>query len=123
MATTRRPQTRGEFLDRAFVSAMRFRWRYRGHESKEKAIASLRRRCPGFTTIQYTNAFQKGTDLYNCALDLVRANEEILARLRPATAGDIPREITEKLKTRVPGFNMATYRQAIGWVMYWHYWR
>ena len=66
---------------KAFVSAMRFRWQYRGHESMEKAVVSLRRRCPGFTTIQYTNAFQRGTALYDCALDAATANEEILARL------------------------------------------
>jgi hypothetical protein len=110
-------------LDRAFVSAMRFRWRYRGHESKDKAIASLRRPCPGFTTIQYTNAFQKGTDLYNRALDALRANEEMLAKVRPDTGGDIPRKIIDQLRRRMPGFKLATYKQAIMWIMFWHYLR
>jgi hypothetical protein len=122
---TPRPANRGDFLDQAFVSAMRFRWQYRGHESMEKAIASLRRRCPGFTMVQYTNAFQRSTDLYNRALDAVRANEEIipgLVRVR-WTVDDIPGELTEQLRRRVRGFKIATYRQAIGWVIYWHYLR
>jgi hypothetical protein len=125
MATTPRPATRGDFLDQAFVSAMRFRWQYRGHESVEKAVASLRRRCPGFTTIQYTNAFQRGTALYDCAMDAARANEEILAKVVRVrwTVDDIPVELTEQLRRRAPGFKLATYRRAIGWVMYWHYLR
>ena len=123
MATTRRPPTRGELLDRAFVSAMRFRWQYRGYESKDKAIARLRRQCPGFTTIQYTSAFQKGTDLYKRALEGVRANKKMLKTLRPDTPGDIPRDVIEELRRRMPGFTLATYKQAIVSVVLWHYWR
>src|SRR5262245_28817158 len=122
--TSLRP-TRGEFLDRAFVSAMRFRWQYRGYESEEKAIASLRRACPGLTTAQYKNAFEKSTALYNCALDAVKAREEVFAPVRPYTVDDIPRsrELIEQLRRRIPGFKLATYTRAIGRVMYWHYWR
>jgi hypothetical protein len=123
MAKSRSTPVRGELLDRAFISAMRFRWRYRGHESQGKAIASLRRRCPGFTAIQYANAFQKGTDLYNCAWEVVKNNEAMLARPRPDAARAIPRGVVEHLRKRVPGFKVATYHQAVGWVVYWHYWR
>src|SRR5262245_39161499 len=106
MATTRRPPNRGELLDRAFISAMRFRWRYRGYESKEKTIASLRRRCPGFAAIQYTNAFQKATDLYNCAVRVVKENELWRDYLQ---AQHVSRDAIVRLRKCVPGFRVATY--------------
>jgi len=123
MANSRSSPTRGELLDRAFLSAMRCRWRYRGYESREKAIASLRRRCPGFSARQIANAIRKGTDLYDRALAVVKANEDLVVPAYVNGAGNPPRKIVEHVRKLVPGFRQATYKQAIAWVIYWHYLR
>jgi hypothetical protein len=124
--TSNSRQSRGEFLEGAFVVAQRYRCGYRGYESDEKAIAALRRKFPKCTNRQYTNALRKGVDLYDCSVECVKRNVDALYKEWDACqtcdpAGTIPRTLIMRLKKAVPGFRLSTYRMAAGWVFFWHH--
>ena len=110
--------SRGEFLNYAFTVAVRRYWTYRGYESDAKALAALRRRFPKRTRAQYEDAFGKGRRLYTAAVKLAAHLDACLG-----VELDADRTIQRKLAARVPGFRASTYRDAIGWVYYWHHLR
>jgi hypothetical protein len=113
----------GELLDRSFVAAMRHRWHYPGHATREAAVAGLRRRRPGFPAPQYERAFDKAVALYQRATEVVQRHFARFPEKEQWRAADVPRDITDELRGLAPGFRLSTYRYAVGCILDWHHWR
>jgi hypothetical protein len=112
-------------LDHAFITAIRFNCAYRGYENERKAIAAFRRRAPGFSPLQYANAFSKALDLYTAALKEVDHHLPTL-RHKWAAKGQTGlvyelRPFVGRLRRRAPGFLSSTYYLAINWIWFWHH--
>src|SRR5262245_29492689 len=113
----------GELLDRAFVTVVRHRWLYPGYATRERALVCLRRSCPGFPASRTERAFDQAHDLYQRVLEVV---QQQFARFPPKKlwrAARAPRDITDELRKLAPGFRLSTYRDAVGYILDWHYWR
>lgn len=111
--------TRAELLDAAWEVARLFRAHGR-YGSDAKASQALRRRRPGFTDRQYTNALRKGLALFDAAVELVARDVGLLLRQTDVRAERFPEfhDLAGEARSRCPGFPAATYQTALSWVFY-----
>jgi hypothetical protein len=124
MAQPKKPVVPGrELLDRAFIAVMRHRWHYPGYATVERAIAALRRRCPGFRVQRYELAFGRAHNLYERTAEVAKRHFARFPGKNLWRAADVPRGITAELRELAPGFRLSTYRYAVGCILDWHHWR
>jgi hypothetical protein len=121
MATQRR-QSRSKLPDAAWEVAASYRT-HDAYGSESRACKALQRRCPGFTTPQYQNAFRKAVELYVTAVELVSRNAEALWRQTDVEANRFPdfRDLVGEIRTCCPRFRVSTYLAALNWVFFWHH--
>jgi hypothetical protein len=115
------PPSRGDFLERAFIVAMRQRWHYRGYETRDKAITSLRR-FSGFSCKRCSNALLKGDRLYNLTKKLLKRHYAA-AMTAMENHDRPPHRLMVELTRLAPGFRRSTHHQAMAWVLYWDFLR
>ena len=113
--------SRGTFLDVASDAAWQFRAydAYGGNEST--ACRAIRRRCPGFTLRQCTNAFAKALELYDVVEQLVREHAKDLWAAHDSGDKSWPGHFDDQLRSRFTGFRLATFHSLVGMMFYyWH---
>jgi hypothetical protein len=124
MAMRRKPEpSRGDLLDAAFRTAVDY-VDHQKYGTESRALASLRRRCPGFTPAQYRNALA-------LAMQLLESVEPVIEPFSPpydntpSAAQGWPRrvEAVHALKRRFPAFRLSTCASAILWVLFWRHWK
>jgi hypothetical protein len=117
---TPRRATRGELLEVASSVAWNLKAYDNYHRSTTKATRALKRRCPGFTDLQYANALQRAIELYEEADLLVRTNpEQFWDEFHRSKAG--PASAIDELAERFRGFRKSTIRSTLGMIFYyWH---
>ena len=120
MAGSKKRVSRGQFLSVAAEVAWNFRAYQRYDRKPAKAIQALKRRCPGFSDIQYRNAFDKSVALYEAVQVLLRKNRD---RVWDAYDAKEPYQklFDEELSRRFPGFTKTALRTMV-WMsfFYWY---
>jgi hypothetical protein len=114
--------SRSKLLDAAWEVAASYRVHH-VYGSESRACKALQRRCPGFTTRQYQNAFHKAVVLYDTAVELVGHNAEALWQQTDVEANRFPdfRDLLGEIRKCCPRFLVSTYRAALNWVFFWHH--
>jgi hypothetical protein len=117
-----RKPSRGQLLDAAFRTAVDHVG-YSKYESETGALKSLRRRCRGFTPMQYRNALLR-------AIELLGNVKEVIAPFDPPYDAVIPdggwsgfEGAARELQRRSPGFRISTCKSAIWWTLFWYHWK
>jgi hypothetical protein len=124
MAIQKQPKrSRGDLLDAGLRAAVDYVDHHK-YDTDSQALASLRRRCPGFSRTQYHNALV-------LAMQLLESVEPVIELFSPpydntaSAAQGWPRrvEAVRALKRRFPAFRLSTCASAILWVLLWRHWK
>ena len=112
--------SRGQLLHKAYETA----WQFKAYDAYGRdpatALRSLRRRCPGFSAVQYRNALDKAIELYDATHTLVREDKERVWAVHEA-GGQVHRLFDEELGARFPAFRKSTFHAIVGMTFYyWH---
>lgn len=113
--------SRGQQLDFAADVAWRFK-AYRAYGQKEStAIRAIRKKCPGFTTRQYNNAFAKALELYDATNRLVADRSGEFWTEYESGNEQWPHLLDGDIQKLFPGFRVSTIRGLVGMTFYyWH---
>jgi hypothetical protein len=115
----------GKVLDTAFEVARNYK-EYQEYGSEAKACKALQRRCKGLDAVQAADALRKGIQLLEVAVEMVKKDNDKLwqswnASSKQDLVGLDYSDFEDEIKRRSPGFDLATYRKALGWVFMWYY--
>ena len=113
--------SRAQLLDLASAVAWNFK-AYGSYEGKHaSAIRAIRKRCPGFTSRQYANAFAKALKLYDAVESLVRERAQDLWDAHKSGDNSWPQFLDADLRSCFPGFRLSTFHSLVGIMFfYWH---
>lgn len=103
--------------------------RFKGHDSygsRQKAIAALRRRAPGYHADEYATVLEFLCEIYDLAVEIiprhVQSRPEKMSRV--AEFDDIDYAACyRKLNTLQPGQATAEKKWILNWTIYWSYLR
>lgn len=113
--------SRGQLLDVASDVAWRFK-AYGSYGGKDvTAIRAIRKKCPGFTSRQYANAFAKALELYDVVEKQVRERSSDLWDAHNAGDESWQKLLDDDLRSRFSGFRLSTFHSLVGMMFYyWH---
>ena len=105
-------------LDTAVDVVLNLRAYDRYGESNAAAIRALKRRSPGFSDLQYSNAFDKAWALYDVCSQFIADNQSAAFE---AGGKDWTRPFVPAIREASPGFLASTHGMAFGFLAYWRY--
>jgi hypothetical protein len=113
--------SRGQLLDTATNVA----WRFKAYDSyggdEATAIRAIRRKCPGFSSRQYANAFAGALQLYDAVDTQVRERASEFWDAHNSGDDSWPRLLDCDLRSHFPSFRLSTFRILVGMMFYyWH---
>ncbi len=112
-----------EMLDEAFDVVRRFS-EFDSYGSVAKAYKALKRRCPGFSSEEYEEAFLSTLHLFNTIKDILAVNASQVWQEYEDTGHHIDfTAFDEEVKRRCPGMPLTIGYQAFMWIWYWHHMR
>jgi hypothetical protein len=86
-----------------------------------KACKALQRRCPGFRSEQYEEAFLSTLQLFNTVIDILAVNESRVWQEYKDTNKIDFSAFDEEIQRRCPGMPLTIGYQSFIWVWFWHY--
>ena len=108
-------------LDIAVDVVLNLRAYDRYGESNTAAIRALKRRAPGFTDRQYSNAFDKAWTLYDVCTRHITDNQPVVFAAFESGGKDWTRPFIPSIRQACPGFLASSYAIAFGFLAYWRY--